>query len=157
VTATPIADLRQHPDNPRNGDIELIAESLARNGQYRPIVTATDGTILAGNHVYAAALSLGWTHLDTVTVPHPPESVEARRIMLVDNRASDVAAYDRPLLMQHLAALPDLVGSGWTDRDVEWLVEQATRDTDLPLDTDPLPRDRKPVTCPSCGHEWTPA
>ena len=41
--------------------MSIIAESLTVNGLYRPIVTTKDGTILAGNHTYLAAESLGWS------------------------------------------------------------------------------------------------
>ena len=43
----------------RNGDVEAVAESLTVNGQYRPIVVTTDGTILAGNHVRRRPPSAG--------------------------------------------------------------------------------------------------
>ena len=35
VTHVPLADLRTHPRNPRRGDVDVIAESLAANGQYQ--------------------------------------------------------------------------------------------------------------------------
>ena len=79
-----------HPDNPRNeSDTDAIRESIETNGLYRPIYARTDGTILAGNHTYAAALELG-AH------PHPRrpsrdvDDERANRIMLIDNRAADL-------------------------------------------------------------------
>ena len=36
--AIPITQPRPRKGNPRRGDIDTIAESLTRNGQYRPIV-----------------------------------------------------------------------------------------------------------------------
>lgn len=112
----PLADLKPHPANPRNGDTALIAESLSVNGQYRPIVTTTDGTILAGNHTYAAAAELGYESIACVVLNLDPSSPEAMRIMLADNRTSDVGRYDEPLLLRLIDALDgDLEGSGYHD------------------------------------------
>lgn len=44
----PIGDVRPRRGNPRQGNVDLIAESLARNGQYRPIVVnKPTGEVLA--------------------------------------------------------------------------------------------------------------
>lgn len=84
----PIAKLRPHPDNPNNGDPDEIALSLQRNGQYRPIVARTDGTILAGHHVYAAAMSLGWEDLEVTFVD--VDDATATRILIADNRTAEL-------------------------------------------------------------------
>jgi len=34
----PVAELELHPDNPRQGDLEAIKESLRAHGAYRPLV-----------------------------------------------------------------------------------------------------------------------
>ena len=51
--------LHQHPDNPRNGDVDAIVESVRVSGVYRPIVIAEDNTILAGHHLWMALGQLG--------------------------------------------------------------------------------------------------
>jgi len=118
TTTTPIKKLRPHPSNPRNGDTDAIAQSLQVNGQYRPIVITKDGTILAGNHTYAAAMELGWDTIDTVTLDVDPLSAEAHRIMLADNRTSDLGRYDDGLLLSLLRELETLEGSGYTTDDL---------------------------------------
>ena len=63
-SAIPIDDIHSHPVNPRKGDITGIAESLEVNGQYSPVVVdARNGNILAGNHTWRAAKSLGWEEI----------------------------------------------------------------------------------------------
>ena len=130
-----LSTLRPHPRNARNGDVEAVAESLTVNGQYRPIVVTTDGTILAGNHTYAAALSLGWDRISVVTVDVAPESPEALRIMLADNRTADLGGYDDALLLELLRDLDSLDGSGYVEDDVAELelltATQAGADLDL--------------------------
>jgi ParB-like chromosome segregation protein Spo0J len=115
-----LSELRQHEKNPRNGDIELIAESLHVNGQFKPIVVGKGGVILAGNHTYQAALSLEWETIETVTLNLDPYSPEASRIMLADNRTGDMGRYDDSLLALMLTDLSgdSLVGSGYEDKDL---------------------------------------
>ena len=127
ITRKPLDQLRQHPKNPRNGDIELIAESLATNGQYKPIVVTKDGTILAGNHTYAAALSLGWKDILAVALDLDPASPEAERIMLADNRTSDVGNYDDSALaelLEGLEAVGDLTGTGYNSFDLDRILAE---------------------------------
>ena len=115
----PISEVRQHEQNPRNGDVELIAESVAINGVYKPIVTARDGTILAGNHSYQSFLSLGHEFVNIVRLDLDPDSAEAKRVMLADNRTSDVGQYDDQDLANLLQSIDDdLVGTGFTDTNL---------------------------------------
>lgn len=145
--------LRPHPRNARNGDVDAIAESLRVNGQYRPIVIAADGTILAGNHTYMAALSIGWDVIAAVRLDIAPDSPEARRIMLADNRTADLGNYDRGLLADLLTDLNievGLIGTGYTDDDLIRLLH----DINDPI-PDPEPDDGGGgggIICPNCGH-----
>ncbi|WP_433225815.1 ParB N-terminal domain-containing protein [Microtetraspora malaysiensis] len=55
VERVAISSLKNHPDNPRRGDLDVIAESLRENGQFAPLVVqASTSYILAGNHRYPA-------------------------------------------------------------------------------------------------------
>jgi ParB-like chromosome segregation protein Spo0J len=111
--------LRPHPDNPREGDVGAIVESLREFGQYKPVVANMDGTILAGNHVVAAARALGWVKVEVVWVDVDDET--AVRIMLVDNRTADLATYDDDSLRRLLMGV-NLDGTGWSPDDVEELL-----------------------------------
>lgn len=109
--------------NPRRGNVDQVAESLRVNGQYRPIVVnRRDNRILAGNHTWRAARQLGWTHIAVTWVD--VDDAAARRIVLVDNRASDLADYDDRLLAELLADVEDLAGTGYDPYDID---ELATR------------------------------
>lgn len=90
----PLDALRPHPDNPNEGDPDEIATSLQTNGFYRPIVARLDGTILAGHHVYEAALSLGWTELDVSFVD--VDETTALRILVGDNEIADLGPGANP-------------------------------------------------------------
>jgi ParB-like chromosome segregation protein Spo0J len=115
-----INELKPYPRNPRRGDVEEIAKSLETNGQYKPIVAnRRDGAILAGNHTWRAARSLGWATIAVSWVDVDED--EAARIVLADNRTSDMSIYDDSKLLELLQSLPDLKGTGFTDNDIDQL------------------------------------
>lgn len=140
--AVPVDDLAPYFQNPRTGDVGAIAESLRINGQYKAIVvnrgthTGRPNEILAGNHTWTAAKELGWEQIAATFVDVSDE--DAARIVIVDNRTSDLAGYDSAMLASILADLPDLGGTGY-DQDA----------LDELLDDDSLP-DR--LTLPSEGQ-----
>ena len=89
----PIDQLIPYPDNARQGDVDMVAESLTSHGMYTPVtVQRSTNYILVGNHRWKAAKQLGWTKIAAIFLDCDDE--EARAINLVDNRASDVATYD---------------------------------------------------------------
>ncbi len=128
--AVPIDSVQSHPANPRRGDVQGIAESLRVNGQYSPIVAdLRNGNILAGNHTWKAAKSLGWGEVAVIYVD--VDDAQAKRILLADNRTSDLATYDRPNLIKLIERLrPDLNGTGWDRRSLEQL-QQLEDEEDL--------------------------
>lgn len=109
-----------------------IAESLAEHGQYAPIVIRPDGTILAGAHRWSAAKALGWERIWCAVVDVDEE--RARRIVLADNRTSDLAAYDDAALADLLRELPDLDGTGYTGDDLDDLLAELDEVPVLGLD-----------------------
>lgn len=115
-----IDDLIPYPKNPRRGRVTTIAESLASHGQYRPIVAnRRTKHVLAGNHTLQAAKRLGWTTIAVAWVDVDDE--DEARIVLADNRASDLATYDDGILVALLRSLPDLDGTGYTPADLDAL------------------------------------
>lgn len=120
TTLTPVEEVREHPDNPRRGDVEAIKESIRTNGVYRPIVVQeSTGFILAGNHTYRAMKELGEEKVPVVFVD--VDDTAARRIMIADNRTADLGDYDTDTLTQLLESLDgDLEGTGYTS---DWQTE----------------------------------
>lgn len=142
--AVDIRALRPFARNPRNGDIDAIAESLEVRGQYKAIVArAGTNEILAGNHVYAAAMQLAWPELATTFVDVSDD--EAARIVLVDNRTSDRGRYDSGLLLNLLDDLHatdiQLDGTGYSQQDLDDLTVRVSDQLakDLNTQTPPIP------------------
>lgn len=95
-----VGTLVRHPQNPRRGKVDLIASSLQRFGQVRPILVR-EGVIVAGNHTFAAAKQLGWTHI--AAVPNDfADAEEAKAYLLADNRLPELGTYDRAELIELL-------------------------------------------------------
>lgn len=151
-----IDDVKPYPDNPRFGNVDAIAESLEAHGQFRPLVVQkSTGYVLAGNHTLIAAKRLEWKKIAVTYIDVDDE--QAARIVLVDNRTSDLAHYDEPALAELLSSLGSFEATGYQDDDVSRLL--ANIDGNVPSfkpDEDPVPRlDKKVVhSCPACGHEF---
>jgi ParB-like chromosome segregation protein Spo0J len=76
-----------------------LQNRLEINKQYRPIVVQkSTNKILAGNHTWLAAQSLGWEEIAVVYVD--VDDVAAKRIVLADNRTNDLADYDGQILAE---------------------------------------------------------
>ena len=120
VESVSISTLIAYPSNPRRGDIDAIASSLKAHGQYRPILVQ-EGTnyVLAGNHTLKAAKKLGWKKIKITRIE--VDEFSARKIVLADNRLTDLAGYNEPLLKSLLSALPELDGTGFTESEVATL------------------------------------
>ncbi len=134
IQSVAISSLTAYPTNPRRGDIDAIASSLTAHGQYRPIVVqASTKFVLAGNHTLKAAKKLGWKKIKAVLVEVDDDT--AKKIVLADNRLTDLAGYNEPLLKSLLQALPELDGTGFTASEVETLDRLISGDQKEPLGT----------------------
>jgi site-specific DNA-methyltransferase (adenine-specific) len=141
----------------RQGDVGAISESLKLHGQYRPIVVQkSTGHILAGNHTYKAAKALKWKQIAATYVDVTDD--QAVRILLMDNRANDLASYDDPALAEILKQLMEteqrLEGTGFDPDDLEQLLRDIDAEQ-LPTvmgDPDDVPEDVPAKTVP--GDVW---
>jgi ParB-like chromosome segregation protein Spo0J len=115
-----VDSLTPHPKNARRSDMDLISASLRAHGQYRSIVAQRSTRyILAGNHVYLAARALGFKQLDVHFLDVNDE--DATRILLLDNRVSELGDFDGQALLEALQDVPDLEGTGYARADLDAL------------------------------------
>lgn len=126
-----IQDLSYYYKNPRKGDIEAIANSLKTHGQYKTICvnkgtkTGRPLEILAGNHTIKAARTLGWETIQATIIDVDDEA--AAKIVIADNRTSDLAENDPAILIDLIDSLTDLDGTGWAETELEELAETINR------------------------------
>ncbi len=120
-----IGSVRPHPKNPRRGNVDAIATSLKAHGQFRPLlVQRSTGFIIGGNHTWQAMRRLKWREADVVFLDVDDD--EAARILLADNRTSDLSGYDDSGLMALLKDLAEspagIEATGFNDEDLAALV-----------------------------------
>jgi hypothetical protein len=126
-------EVTSHPANPRNGDVEAIAESNQINGFVAPVIAQkSTGHIIAGNHRYYALMSLGSEVIPVIWVDI--DDTAAKRYLLADNRTSDLGTYDHHVLVELLEELQDndksLLGTGYREYDLEALKALAQIDNE---------------------------
>lgn len=140
----PIDSVKELPGNPRRGSVNAVAKSLARFGQRKPVVVRkADRAIIAGNHTWKAARSLGWDTIAAVVIDVSEQ--DAHAYALADNRTSDLGGYDDELLSRLLLSLREpFAGTGYEQRDLDRLLERFE-------DPAPLASDDGELRCPKCG------
>lgn len=125
----PLADLTMHHKNPRVGDVDAIAESLRESGQYKAIIvnkgtkTGRPYEILGGNHTYLAMKRIGEKEM-LVSLVDVSET-EATKILLSDNKTAEKGTYDDEALKELFASLPDAVGTGYSQEELDAVVKEA--------------------------------
>ncbi|MFW6776086.1 DNA methyltransferase [Nocardioides sp. CPCC 205120] len=136
-----VTDLRPHPDNARRGDLEVIDGSIEHNGFFGALVAQrSTGHVLVGNHRLRAAIARGAEVIPVLWVDVDDD--HARRILLVDNRANDVAGYDGAALAELLEAVLEtdagLAGTGYDEAVVAEILA-AAQPTEARTDVDDVP------------------
>ena len=129
IRKTPITALVPHPSNPRQGDVGAIIQSIEANGWYGTLVAQiSTGHVLAGNHRLQAAIHCG---LDRVPVHWVDvDDDTAHRILLADNRTTDLATYDEHALADLLVEMGktgNLDGTGYDGDDLDDLLAELER------------------------------
>ena len=127
LTRVKVRDLRQHPNNPNQGDIGIIVESLESHGYMKPVlVQKSTMRIIAGNHTVQATEIEGFEEIDVILRDCTDE--EALRIMLMDNESSRKSNNDRIVLTDILESLVrteyGLRGTGFTGEDLDDLIHE---------------------------------
>jgi ParB-like chromosome segregation protein Spo0J len=107
-----IESLNLDPNNARkhsSKNLEVIAESLKRFGQRKPIVVH-NSVVIAGNGTLAAAKMLGWDEIEVTEVPADWDLETAKAYALADNRSAELASWDDDKLIKQLLELEQ---RGW--------------------------------------------
>ncbi len=137
VELVAVGSLRLSGQNPRRGDVAAIKQSLEANKQYQPIIARrSTGEVLVGNHRLLAARELGWREIAVCFIDVDDD--QARRILLADNRTSDLAGYDSQALIDLLEELDGgFVGTGYVQADLDALLDEAS--AAMPVADDAIP------------------
>lgn len=132
----PIDQVRQHPDNSNNGDVDALIESIQLNGFYSTVtVDRNTGYILAGNHRYQALHALGATHIPVVWLDR--DRGGSIRILVGDNKTGKLAVVDSAQQIELLRELAEtqqgLAGTGYTqDAFLQLVQDFANQGNEIP-------------------------
>ena len=157
LTTIKITELSLDPSNVRKHgrkNLDAIKASLRKFGQQKPIVVDAKGIVLAGNGTLAAAQELGWEEIEIVRTQL--EGVEATMFAIADNRTAELAEWEDSLaeVLQKLQEDGhDLSQIGYEPLDIDAL-QQPNFEPGSEAEQGMLDQ-KKPIKCPSCGHEFT--
>lgn len=170
----PVGDLVPYANNARRHSSSQIAQlraSLREFGFVTPILVDEQNNIIAGHGRVEAARAEGMTKVPCVLVTDLTET-QRRAYILADNRLSETASWDEPILQIELSGLRalnfnvDVTGFAMAEdgrihvSDYERAPAGAGASPDYPsaaapldLDGEPQPaeRDRQSFHCPKCG------
>lgn len=164
VEVVPLNQVKEHPKNPNKGNVDAIAASLFRTGQYRPIIVQRSTRyILAGNHTYKGIKKLDaiaradtpfeakpkWlqnaeTRLGREVQPWAGVSVvwidcddaTAAAIVAADNKTASLGQIDGGALAEIMKMVDDPdVGIGFSANEVERIAAQAAKAAEEVLHT----------------------
>lgn len=104
--------LKEHPQNPNQGDDDVVDESVDVNGWYGAIIAQeSTGYVLAGHTRLRVAKARGAKQVPVLWKDVDDEG--ALRILLADNQTARKATTDEDVLGQVLDSLGDLRGTGY--------------------------------------------
>lgn len=117
--------------NARIGNLDAIRDSILANGQFRPPVvnrgtqTGREWEVLGGNHFIKAARDLNEEgkfpdEFDAYVIDLDDEA--ATKVVLADNRTSELGHTDDEALLELLQELEDLDGTGYEEEDLDDLI-----------------------------------
>jgi DNA modification methylase len=137
VETVPISRIFCSPTNPRHNDAAIphVAASLRRFGWQQPIVARRSGEVIAGNTRLKAAQSLGMAEVPVWWFDG--SDLDAMAFSIADNRTHEFAQWnDAELarLLEHLKAEDALDGAGYSEADLDALVQQLRDQEEVDLD-----------------------
>jgi ParB-like chromosome segregation protein Spo0J len=126
VVSSPIDEIERHPDNANESDIQALTESIEISGFYAPVlVQASTGYILAGNHRWEVMKAAGEESIPVIFLD--VDDIEAKRIMVADNKITRLGIDDPTRLAQLLDAISEsdegLLGTGFDAAELQTLLD----------------------------------
>lgn len=153
----PVAELLPYARNSRTHSKEQVAQiaaSMREFGFTNPVLTDADGGILAGHGRVMAANLLSLDEVPTIPLGHLTKA-QQRALVIADNKIALNAGWDTEMLRVELEDLKaedfDLSLTGFSDAEIDELMEPQTEDTDKDPDAAP-PAPEVPHSVP--GDVW---
>ncbi len=138
-------------------DFKRLVRYIKKHGLFKPLLIMENGEVVGGNTRLVALQDLGYKDV-WVEIVHPKDEADKLELSLADN--DEVGKY----IEEDLAQLIEDIGETKIDlKDVKINIGRSIDLKSLLEDLGPSeepelpePREKKPVTCPECGHEFIP-
>ena len=157
VERRPIAELIPFAGNSRehtDAQVAQIAASMREFGWTVPVLVDEDGTIIAGHGRILAAQLLGWSEAP-VMIARGWSNAQKRAYCIIDNKLPENAEWNTEMLAVEIDGLRDLefnIGLlGFARAELNDLIGTPNSAPDTKEEQ------ASTLTCPNCGHEFTPA
>jgi DNA modification methylase len=161
IVATPIQNLRPHPQNARTHSkhqIRQIAESIRAFGFTNPVLVNAQNGIIAGHGRVAAAKLLGIREVPTIRLDQLTEE-QIRAYIIADNKLAQNAGWDKATLaieLEYLMTLEnvdlDVTITGFEVPEIDLILEEAREKPSPEDELPPMAADQAPITQP--GDLW---
>ena len=156
-----LSDLTEAPVNPMihlERNLDAIRRSLLRFEQVSPLVIrAANSEVIAGNARLRVMRELGWEECECVVLDI--DEREAKALAVAMNKTGQLAEWDMQVttdILRDLQAVDfDLLDTGFDVGEIAGRLAPVPDFTPVPEDEQPRLDEKKPVTCPECGHEFT--
>jgi ParB-like chromosome segregation protein Spo0J len=156
----PIDKLIPYATNPRINDkaVDKVAASIKAHGYIKTSIGVDENMVLLFGHTTLKALKrLGAEYISEVTqVTGMPEALKIS-YRIADNKASEYASWDFPLLIDELEKLQDFGASLEPTGFGDWLDKSAPDIKDKAFDGEfesERTIGKTLIVCPECGHEF---
>jgi hypothetical protein len=132
-------------------NLQAIAASLEQFGQRKPIVVTADNVVVAGNGTLEAARMLKWPKIDVVRAPANWSPNEVKAFALADNRAAELAEWNKEVLAEQLL---DLEQVGFAVSALGFEPTAVPDFEPVALGENPALDERVKHECPHCGQTF---
>jgi DNA modification methylase len=159
VVMWPVDKLIPFARNARTHSAEQVAQiaaSITEFGWTSPILTGSDGIVIAGHARLLAARKMGMTEVPVIVLDHLTQT-QRRALVLADNRLALNAGWDEEMLRVELESLREdgfnLDIAGFTEEEIENLLRDPEAPVEGQTDEDAVPEaPETAVTVP--GDIW---
>jgi hypothetical protein len=160
-----INTLAPYARNPRlhgEGQIDQLVASIKRWGFTIPLLADEAGQLIAGHARLEAAKRLELKRVPVMTARGWTDA-QKRAYVIADNRLAQNSSWDDALLIDELSGLKisdfDLAALGFTDAELADMIGAPDAEAFGPASVDDQQRldQKSPITCPECGHVFSPS
>lgn len=147
----PVSELKNHPKNPNKhpaSQIEAIAKSIERYGQYYPIIVDEDYNILCGHGKKEGLIKLGKKEAD-VLVMHGLSEKQKLKLLSEDNKIQTLSMVDFSMQEALIREIGEADIIGFNPQYIENIIGNVSVDNmgvDLGINTTDKPKPANAVT-----------